>query len=270
MALRIEHNEPSGPVLALDLGTNGELVLLDGGQAWAASAATGPAFEGANIERGMRAAPGAVERVWWDQASSGFGYLLSPGLGRQGKALGLCGSGLIDAVAVLLEQGAMEPSGRLVPGVPGVVTAGDGKQLAAELLPPGACADGKPLHLTQEDIRQVQLAKAALRVGQDYLLELAGRSHVAHTVITGAFGVGFHWPSAIALGMLPALDRLGAIEALPNAAGAGAVTALLDVGKRRRARELGRSIKVIELNRQADFNDRFIEAIGFPDQAGKQ
>ncbi|MBU1277128.1 MAG: DUF4445 domain-containing protein [Proteobacteria bacterium] len=268
MALRIEQDKPDGPVLALDLGTNGELVLLNDGQAWAASAATGPAFEGANIERGMRAAPGAVDRMWWDQASSGFGYLLSPGLEHNGKALGLCGSGLIDAVAVLLEQGAMDPSGRLVTGAPGVVSAPDTKTCAAQLLPPEACADGKPLYLTQQDIRQVQLAKAALRVGQDYLMELSGCSRVAHTVITGAFGVGFHWPSAMALGMLPDEKRLGVIEALPNAAGAGAVMALLDAGKRRRARELGRGMRVIELNRQADFNDRFIQALNFPPRPG--
>lgn len=268
-ALCIESGQGEGPVLALDLGTNGELFLLKDGQAWAASAATGPAFEGANIERGTRATPGAVERVWWNEDAATFGHRLSPGNGRQDRALGICGSGLIDAVAVLLEQGMIDSTGRLLAGKPGVVSDHQGGARAVELLPAESCADGNPLYLSQADIRQVQLAKAALRVGLEYLLNVSGCDRVARTVITGAFGAGFHWPSASCIGLLPAEHRLGKIETTQNAAGVGAVMALLDDEKRRWAEELGRRIQVVELNRQADFNDRFIEALNFPPRAGE-
>ena len=264
VALCLEQGKYQGPVLALDLGTNGELFLLNEGKVWAASAATGPAFEGANIERGMRAAPGAVDRVYWDQDTACFACRLSPGLGPEGKALGICGSGLIDAVAVLLERGVIDATGRLQAGKPGVATDDQGGAWAVELLPAAACADGHPLYLTQNDIRQVQLAKAALRVGLEYLLEAAGCPTVAHTIITGAFGAGFHWPSAARLGMLPDRRLLGTIETVENAAGMGAVMALLDEGKNRRANELAGLVRVVELNQQADFNDRFIQALGFP------
>lgn len=264
-ALCIEDSQGEHPTLALDLGTNGELLILKDGQAWAASAATGPAFEGANIQKGMRATPGAVERVWWDGDRRTFGYSLVPDHGRyRGLALGLCGSGLIDAMAVLLEQEIIGPTGRIVADRPGVAVDHQGRAWAVELLPAEACHDSAPLYLTQADIRQVQLAKAALRVGLEYLFRESGCERVARTVITGAFGVGFHWPSAARIGLFPAGHRLGQIETIRNAAGRGAVMALLDNRKRQRAEQLGRCMKVVELNQQKDFNDRFIEALNFP------
>ena len=253
---------PGQSTLIVDLGTNGELVLLTGHGAWAASAATGPAFEGAAISCGVRAVPGAIHRVGWDSDSQAPACELIPGE-KPVKAIGLCGSGIIDAAAVFLQNNAILASGLLRAESPLVETDEKGLGRKAVLLPAEACAQGRALSLSLKDVRQVQLAKSAIATGISYLLEAAGLEKVGRTVLTGAFGARFNWQSAVAIGLLPPENALGKVESSENSAGLGAVRALLDKKMFRAASELALRIQVIELNRMPDFNDRFIKLTQF-------
>ena len=253
---------PGQSTLIVDLGTNGELVLLTDRGAWAASAATGPAFEGASMSCGVRAVPGAIHKVGWDQADSKPSCELIPG-GEPAKALGLCGSGIIDAVAVFLQNRVIQPSGLLQTESPLVESDEKGVGREALLMPAEECAQGKAISLSLKDVRQVQLAKAAIATGISYLLEAAGLEKVSRTVLTGAFGARFNWQSAVTIGLLPPEEALGAVESAENSAGLGAVRALLDREVFLRASDLARRIQVIELNRMPDFNERFIKLTQF-------
>ena len=253
---------PGESTLIVDLGTNGELVLISDHGAWAASAATGPAFEGASMSCGVRAVPGAVHKVDWDQSSHTPSCELIPG-DEPVKALGLCGSGIIDAVAVLLNNGIIQPSGLLQTKSPLVKADENGVGREAVLLPAESCAGGEPLAISLKDVRQVQLAKAAIAAGISYLLEAAKVEKVTRTVLTGAFGARFNWRSAVAIGLLPPEANLGKVESAENSAGLGAVRGLLDEEVFYQATELAERIDVIELNRMPDFNTRYVQLTQF-------
>lgn len=250
--------------LIVDIGTNGELVLGSRDGLWATSCATGPAFEGAQISCGMRAVSGAIHRVEVDvQTGRPHGYVL--GDGGTFPPLGICGSGLIDAVAVMRKIGVLQPNGRLKEGMPGVVVDSRGVGREYVLVPAKQSGTGKNISVTLKDVRQFQLAKSALYVGVELLMKHAGVTHVDRTVLTGAFGTKFNWKNAVAIGMLPIAAASGEILSLDNLAGVGAVMALLDGKQRDQAARLAATTRFIEMAMDPEFNKRFPMATAFPE-----
>ncbi|MCX7598057.1 MAG: ASKHA domain-containing protein [Armatimonadetes bacterium] len=251
------------PTLAIDIGTNGEVALWSGEELLVASCAAGPAFEGAQIRYGMRAGPGAIERV-----ETRDGDLVVHTIGDL-PAVGICGSGLFDATAVLLELGLLDTSGRLAaatgPGPAFSRLLGDGADRAVILAHPGETADHVPIVLTQRDIRQVQLAKGAIRAAVELLLERVGLAarDLGEVLLAGAFGNYVNPRSTLRIGLLPPAVPVESVHGVGNAAGAGAALALVSLPHRRRAAELARVAKHIELFTSPEFQEVFAEAMLF-------
>lgn len=247
--------------LLVDIGTNGEAVLAHASQLWATSCATGPALEGAHLSAGMRAVTGAISRLAIDPASLQVsGHVIG---GDQGALpSGMCGSGIIDAVAGLRRAGVVRENGRLREDAAGVAVDADGIGRSFTLVAGAHTATGRDICLTLNDVRQIQLAKAALAAGIKLLLEAAGSPPLERLVLTGAFGARFDWTSAVAIGMLP--GGAGRVETMINAAGRGAVAALLDRGQRHNAAALVERVRVLELAEHPDFQLTFAEQINFP------
>jgi len=236
--------------LLLDIGTNGEMVLAHAGELWATSTAAGPAFEGVNIECGMRAAPGAVDTV-----SATDVHTIS-----DAPAIGICGSGLVDLVSCLVRSGAIGKNGRFEAKAVPPVGNWDERE--------GRCllrlSDG--VVLTQKDVRQVQLAKAAIRAGLDALLAGAKvrRQDVERVLVAGSFGYHLRPDSLAGSGLLPA--KLAAkVEAVGNTCKAGAVTLLSNAGTRRELESVAARVRSIELANDAAFARRFVEQMAFGD-----
>ena len=244
--------EAQGLTLAIDIGTNTEMCLASGGRLMSASCASGPAFEGAHIRFGMRAAPGAIERVRID------GDRVScQTIGHQ-PPVGICGSGLLDAVAQLRQGGILDRSGRLLDHP--CVRQGDGGR---EFVLAGAEeGGGRAITLGQNDVRELQLAKGAIRSGIDLLLAVAGRraEELERVIIAGAFGTYIDVASAIAIGMLPDLP-LDRFQQVGNAAGTGARLALISQEMRRAAAELAGRVRYLELARTPGFARTFAQAM---------
>jgi len=241
-------------VLLLDIGTNGEMVLSHAGELWATSTAAGPAFEGVNIECGMRAAPGAVDAV----IANDGGWALHT-IGNV-PAIGICGSGLIDLVSCLVKNGAIGRNGRFeTKAAPPV-----GKWDESE----GRCllrlSDG--VVLTQKDVRQVQLAKAAIRAGLDALLAEAKvrTEDVERVLVAGSFGYHLRPDSLAGSGLLPA-SLAAKVEAVGNTCKAGAVTLLTNDDTRRELKAVTSRVRSIELANDAAFGRRFVEQMAFGD-----
>lgn len=249
--------------LIVDIGTNGELVLGNRDGLWAASCATGPALEGACIEAGMAAAPGAIDRVRFDADREDFACHV---IGDEASALakGICGSGVIDAVAAMLDAGILNASGRIENGRPCVLDGEGGRRFL--LAPPERSLSGRGVFVSQKDVRQVQLAKGALAAGIRLLLRHSGLERVDRLVLTGAFGARFDWRNAVRIGMLPEAATAGRVDVVENSAGIGAVMALLDQTRRREAQELLSRINVLELNTQPDFTEVFAASMAFPER----
>lgn len=254
------------PGLFIDLGTNGEIVLLSRRMAVGCSCAAGPAFEGVHISSGMAAVAGAVERVEEENGRLRLDTI------DGAPPLGLCGSGLADAVAILVGRGLVLPSGRLLgPGqlpadMPSDLRAGvreDGGQRRFVLRQDES---GEPIQLIQADIRQVQLAKAAVRTGVESILEEAGLEpdSIERVFVGGAFGSSMRAESLLALGMLPEALR-GRIHPVGNVAGMGAKLALMFPGRLREARRLARRTRHVSLAERPDFSSRFASYLGFPE-----
>jgi uncharacterized 2Fe-2S/4Fe-4S cluster protein (DUF4445 family) len=252
--------------LLVDIGTNGEIVLGRGGGLWATSCATGPALEGARISSGMRAVPGAVDRVTF--AAGRIRYHVMGGADR--PPLGLCGSGIIDAVWALRQAGALGRDGRFDPQHPGVVCDANGRGCRFVLATADRAGGGAEIAVTQQDVRQVQLAKAAVAVGIRFLMQRAGVTRVERTVLTGAFGARFDWRSAVGIGMLPAAEVIGAVQPRDNLAGVGAVMALIDRRKAGQVRRIQDGMQFVEMAGDPGFNAQFVAALAFPDQAGQE
>lgn len=249
--------------LIIDIGTNGELVLGNRHSIIAASCATGPALEGANISCGMRAVSGAIYQVEIDTQT------LQPmcktiGEGDGIRPVGICGSGLIDAIAAMRRAGILLSSGRLKEGMPGVVCDQKGIGQAFILVPKDKCASEKPIAITLKDVRAFQLAKSALAVGIEMLMVHFGADHVDRTVLTGAFGAHFNWMNSVAVGMIPANAAAGEVTSVENLAGVGAMTALLDKTKRMQAETLAAKARFVELATDPEFNARFVAGTIFP------
>ena len=187
--LAVEADRPHSrneTTLLVDIGTNGELVLGSRDGLWATSCATGPAFEGAEISCGMRAVPGAITRVDLDSATGKFSWEVMNGT-TVSKPMGLCGSGIIDAVSALRRAGVVLGSGSFDKDIPGVIYDEQGIGREFVLVPKEDSGTGASISITLGDIRQIQLAKAALALGIEYLTRHAGRT-VDRIVLTGAFG----------------------------------------------------------------------------------
>jgi len=261
--LSSELDETQGLQVAIDIGTNGEIVVAQDGELWACSTAAGPAFEGARISRGMRAATGAIDQVSID------GDVHYHVLGDVAPT-GLCGSGLVDTVAELVRIGVVEESGRLrrqeeLGSVPEkvrrrVVENEGGVEFV--LVPDKHSGSGRQISVTARDIREGQLAKGAIYSGIDLLLRQLGRKpeEIERILLAGAFGNYIRRESAVGIGLVPALPRERIIS-IGNAAGLGARLVLCSVSLRRRAEEIARRVHHVELAEQEGFYDRFAEAM---------
>ena len=252
-----------GNHVAIDIGTNGEVVAVCDGRMVCCSTAAGPAFEGACIRSGMRAAAGALERV--DVVDGDISIAVID----DSAPLGLCGSGLIDAIAALLECGALSPSGRLLTweeaaDLPPAIAARMVEEGGAPAFLLAESASGTPILLTQQDIREVQLAKGAILAGIQTLLQELGISEdkLDSVLLAGAFGNYIRRESALAIGLLPAVST-EKIVPIGNAAGAGASMALLSLDERKRATELAIAAHHVELSMNEVFQEFYISAMHF-------
>ena len=254
--------------LFVDIGTNCEIVL--GNRDWllATAAPAGPAFEGAAIRCGMRAADGAIEVV--SMTPDGLDLRVI----GDAEPAGLCGSGLVDAVAGLVGVGLLDRSGRFVPeedaaalapGLAGrLTTVGAERVFVLHWLgEPGDVA--RSIYLSQRDVRELQFAKAAIATGWNVLLAEAGLTpgDVQQVLLAGSFGSYLSPASAIRLGLVPRLPVLRVVSA-GNVAGEGAKMALLSVRERAGALALQEEVRYVELSDRSDFNDAFVEQLRFP------
>ncbi|MBK8049891.1 MAG: DUF4445 domain-containing protein [Anaerolineales bacterium] len=265
--------------LIVDVGTNAEIVLGNSEWLMSASSPTGPAFEGAQISSGMRAAPGAIERVRIDKETGVANFRvigehrwsqdwnLAPDAGEgdrpEHKATGICGSGIIEAIAELYLAGILQPDGRFNPNYAGDKLTWNGRRAAYLLATPVQTSSGNPIYITQEDVRAIQLAKAALYAGAKLLMKRAGVETVDRIKLAGAFGSYIDPLYALILGLIPDCEPQHVI-AVGNAAGDGARIALLNRGKRIEAQSLSRRAQYIETAVAEDFQDEFVAAIHIP------
>jgi uncharacterized 2Fe-2S/4Fe-4S cluster protein (DUF4445 family) len=238
--------------LLMDIGTNTEISLIHRGQVWTTSCPSGPALEGGHISCGMRAADGAIEGV-----SLADGRLALEVIGDE-EPVGLCGSGVVDALASLRLAGAIDSNGRITAGH-SLITGADGKRVA--ILAPG-------VSFTQDDVRSIQLAKAAVRAGTDTLLRLAGipETAIGRAIIAGAFGSYIKVPSGIAIGLFPEIP-VERFHQVGNAAGLGVQRVLSSTRDRTHACELAALCRYVELSSTPQFQKTFVSRIGFTDGA---
>ena len=253
--------------LAIDIGTNGEMALGSRARMLACSTAAGPAFEGAQLSHGMRAAEGAIDHVDLRE-----GELVLHSIGR-GKLRGICGSGVVDAIAALRQLEVIDATGRLLR--PDELAPATRRRLGQRLVPHpqgGAfvlapaeeTATGAPVLLTQRDIRQIQLAKGAIRAGIEILMKELGVApeQVAGVALAGAFGNYIRPESALTIGLMP---RFPGAQLTPvgNAAGAGAQVALLSRQAWRDAAAIATQVEYVELSLRQDFPQMFMDAMMF-------
>lgn len=248
--------EREGVVLAMDIGTNTEVSLRARGKHFACSTASGPAFEGAHIRFGMRAAPGAIERV-----SIRDGKVFYQTVGNA-PPVGLCGSGILDLVAQLRRANIINVYGvfqnenhnprlrRSDRGIEFIVVHGDEN-------------NGIEITFDRRDISEIQLAKGAMRAGVNILLKRAGvlETDIDELIIAGAFGTYLDAQSGLDIGMFPRVER-SKIKQVGNAAGAGARMALLSIAQREHAVRIARQIEYVELTMEPEFSSEFAHALG--------
>ncbi len=245
--------------LFIDVGTNCEIVLGDGDRILATAAPAGPAFEGASIRCGMRAAEGAIEVV---RIVDGAVELQVIG---DVDPVGLCGSGLVDAVAALVGAGLIDGSGRFVPEAEAATIAPGLARRLTEVNGERVFVLSDSVYLSQRDVRELQFAKAAIATGWALLLEElgVGPRDVQQVLLAGSFGSYLSAASAVRIGLVPKLPVLRIVSA-GNVAGEGAKMALLSVRERVGAAALLEEVRYIELSDRTDFNDRFIDNLAFP------
>ena len=265
--------------LIVDVGTNAEIILGNKDGLTACSSPTGPAFEGAQVSAGQRAAPGAIERVridpktktpkfriigcdlWSDE--SGF----RDAAGERGIT-GICGSGIIEAIAEMRIAGIIDENGSIGPASAlGSCVAEDGRTWAYALH--DGRDDGGPLvSVTQNDVRAIQLAKAALYAGARLLMDKMGIETIDRIALAGAFGAHISPLHAMVLGMIPDCPVENVVSA-GNAAGTGARAALLNAASRREVEKIARTIEKIETATEEKFQDHFVEAIAVPHKTAR-
>jgi uncharacterized 2Fe-2S/4Fe-4S cluster protein (DUF4445 family) len=257
-------------LLIIDIGTNGELVLGNRQRMLSTSCATGPAFEGSHIEFGMRAAPGAIERIRIEPGTLDVRFKV---IGLEGwhtshpagevAARGICGSGIIEAAAEMLKAGVILPNGNLDPQlVHKRVILEDGRPRKFVIAWPEETALGRSITVSLKDIRAIQLAKAALRAGAEILLRIYGVERPDRVILAGAFGTYIDKHHALAIGMLPDCDPT-VVTSVGNAAGDGARFALLSLAKRREAAWAADKVEYVELATDPDFQREYVNAMSF-------
>ncbi|MFW6004301.1 MAG: ASKHA domain-containing protein [Halodesulfurarchaeum sp.] len=252
--------EREGTTVYIDIGTNGEIGVSTDDQLLAASAPAGPALEGAEITDGVQAKQGAIERVSLDAET------WEPELGVIGgtSPVGICGSGLLDAVAALFEVGAISRRGRLAePAASPRIRDGPDEERMFVLVEEANTGHGEEIVISQMDIREIQHAKAAIQTGTTLLLEEAGVDTVDQLVMAGGFGNSIDPGAASLLGLFPE-TRVEAVDFLGNAAGYGAIYALLDETARETATEIIERVEYVELATLDRFNDEFMESMFLP------
>ena len=250
-------------VLTVDIGTNTEVCLITDDDMTSVSCASGPAFEGAHIQCGMRAASGAIERL--RLVDNKVEYQTVYGT----PPIGLCGSGILDAIAQLYRVRAIDKGGKMLDKHPLVRNVKGRNEFV--LVKEGEREGGRAVTITQQDVREIQLAKGAIYTGIKLLLEARNRSEaeIEQVIIAGAFGTYIDVASAITIGMLPRLP-LSRFRQVGNAAGTGARLALISRQKRAEAQAIARKIKYIELAADPRFMSTFVDAIkiGHNDEGG--
>jgi len=255
-------------LLIIDIGTNGELILGNRDKLVSSSCATGPAFEGAEIKYGMRAALGAIEKVRIDPDTKEVRFRV---IGREGwnteiddvGAKGICGSGIIDAVAQLFVAGIIDRTGKFNTGLNTSrlrVTEGQPEFVIAWA---NETSIEQDIVLCQRDVRNIQLAKGAMYAGAKLMMRHLGVKKLDKIFLAGAFGSYIDKESAAVMGLFPDCAAEN-IYAVGNAAGDGARIALLNVDKRAEADEVARKVEYIELTVEADFQTVFSQAMWFP------
>jgi len=253
MLLATEAWKAKGVVLALDIGTNTEIALVSRGEIASVSCASGPAFEGAHIKHGMRAAAGAIEHL--RLVDDRLQYHTIAGT----PPVGFCGSGILDALAQLYLNGVLDKNGRM--GKHTRVRTCEGQR--EFILISEEERDGAPaITITQQDVRQLQLAKGAIRTGIQALLQAKEHSEeeVEQVIIAGAFGSYIDVSSAVTIGMLPPLP-LNRFRQVGNAAGTGARLALVSRSKRAEAQKIAHRVRYIELASLPNFQKLFVQAM---------
>jgi uncharacterized 2Fe-2S/4Fe-4S cluster protein (DUF4445 family) len=239
--------------VALDIGTNTEVSLIHSGRIAATSCASGPAFEGGHIKYGMRAATGAIERLRID--GDKIQYQTIDGA----SPVGICGSGILDTLAQLYAAKIIDEGGRIIDNRPRVRAYKGQREF---ILVSREERKGKPaITITQHDVRELQLAKAAIRTGIQILLETSGcaEDDIKQVIIAGAFGTYIDISSAVAVGMLPALP-LNRFRQVGNAAGMGAKLALISLKSRAKAQAVASRVNYVELASAPKFEQVFVQA----------
>jgi uncharacterized 2Fe-2S/4Fe-4S cluster protein (DUF4445 family) len=255
-------------VLAIDIGTNGELVLGNREKLVCCSCATGPAFEGAHIKYGMRAARGAIEKVEIDPDTKEvrFKVIGDAKWNTESEAVeakGICGSGIIDVIAQMFRAGILQPSGRFNTDLetPRLRVTEQGPEFV--LAWADETAINQDIVICQDDVGAVQLGKGAMYAGAKLMMRRLAVDRLDKVILAGAFGSYIDKESAATIGLFPdcALEN---VYAVGNAAGDGARIALLNVDKRREANEIARQVEYIELTVESDFERQFAQAMYFP------
>jgi len=282
MVLAIDIDNLKGNYLGVDIGTNTEMALVSGGKITSVSTASGPAFEGAHIKHGMRAAPGAIERVVIDKET----FIPTVQTINDKAPTGICGSGILDGIAELLRTGAIDKRGKfnidnkylckdekdqyqfVLAYAEDNGNGGSSNSGAAnnsESLMHLPCGE-KDISINQNDIVEIQLAKGAMRTGIEILLENAGISFkdIDGIIIAGAFGSYIDPRNVVNIGMFPKVS-LEKISQVGNAAGVGARMVLLSVVERKRAETIAEKTDYLELTVFPSFSDHFVASMQFPD-----
>ncbi|WP_371381122.1 ASKHA domain-containing protein [Sporomusa aerivorans] len=261
--LAIEQDIADKPLLLVDLGTNGEMVIGDGKRLYACSTAAGPAFEGAYIRDGMRAAEGAIT----DVVITGEDVLIQV-IGNV-KPVGICGSGIVKAVAELVKTGVLAANGRFNTAAGGLplsirerLKKRDG-QWEFVLVAAKDSAGGADISITQADVRQIQLVKSSICTGIEFLQERLSARHELKVCLAGAFGNYIDIESAVIIGMLPGV-RPECIYSVGNAAGTGAVQTLLSAERMQRCIAIAAKVNYVELAAQPGFQNGFLKNLSFP------
>ena len=251
--------------LLVDIGTNGEMVLGNKNKMYAASTAAGPAFEGANIEQGMTAREGAISHV-----SIGEDGQIEIEVIKDKRPIGLCGSGIVDTVGELIKAGLIGEKGGIISeksALPRPTINPLGNRLIDM---DGEKAfwlhvDNNPVFVTQQDVREVQLAKGAIKAGIEILLEEFGAEaeEIDQVYLAGAFGNYLRKENILRIGVLPQID-VDRIVSVGNAAGQGSKLALINRGKMEEINRIAREVEYIELSFRSDFTEKFMSAMSFP------
>lgn len=254
---------PPGTML-VDVGTNGEVMLMTGRGLAATSCATGPALEGAAVRHGMQATSGAIDSVCFDRQSGSLSYtVIQRETGPPKRPVGICGSGIVSTVAELLRGGVISKSGSFTLSCPSpCLRRGANGSLEFEIVPEQESGNGRPITLTQGDVRAVQLAKGALRAGIDLLCREHKIARPSKILLAGAFGSHIEKTNALQIGMFPSMNE-EEIEVVGNAAGAGAILALCDEGYFEQAKDLARITRVFDLAGHPEFQNMFVQSLAF-------